>query len=306
MVLHIMEQAKLDFDDLNAFFVVAESGSFARAAERLETSKSIISRRVARLETTLSTRLLQRTARGAHLTEAGALYYEQARQAMSQLEFAAESLIESTADLSGPIRLTAPVFFGREYLEPVLAEFVKHYPNIELDVDFSDDKLDLHSEGLDIAIRVGHLNDSSLTVRRLCQSGRVVVASPAYLAQMPPLHTPQDLDKHVVLHYNGTHTQDLWRYRHAGGTHSLKIRPHLRSNSASMLLSAVKAGVGVMVMPVYITGAAIQSGEVEVVLGDYDWGLTEISLILPHGKNTTRRVRSLVDFLLLKFHNKFS
>ena len=301
-----MEQSRLDFDDLNAFFVVAETGSFARAAERLESSKSLVSRRVARLEATLSTRLLQRTARGTHLTEAGALYYEQSRQAMSQLEFAGETLIGATNDLSGPIRFTGPVFFGREYLEPVLAEFVKHYPNIELDVDFSDDKLDLNSVGLDIAVRVGKLIDSSLTTRRLCESGRVVVASPAYLAQMPPIHTPQDLDKHVVLHYNGTHTQDLWRYRHNGRTHSLKIRPHLRSNSASMLLSAVKAGVGVMVMPVYIAGAAIQSGEVEIVLGDYDWGLTEISLILPHGKNTTRRVRSLVDFLLLKFHNKFS
>ena len=306
MVLHIMEQSRLDFDDLNAFFVVAESGSFARASERLESSKSIISRRVARLETTLSTRLLQRTARGTHLTEAGALYYEQARQAMAQLEYAGENLIASTADLSGPIRFTGPVFFGREYLEPVLAEFVKHYPNIELDVDFSDDKLDLHSEGLDIAVRVGRLNDSSLTARRLCQSGRVVVASPDYLAQMPPIKTPQDLDKHIILHYNGTHTQDLWRYRHEGRSHSLKVKPHLRSNSASMLMSAVRAGVGIMVMPIYVTGSAIQSGEVEVVLSDYDWGMTEISLILPHGKNTTRRVRSLVDFLLLKFHNRFS
>lgn len=145
-----MEQLRLDFDDLSAFFVVAETGSFARAAERLESSKSIISRRVARLEATLSTRLLQRTARGAHLTEAGTLYYEQARRAMSQLEFAGENLIEATNDLSGPIRLTGPVFFGREYLEPVLAEFVNHYPNIELDVDFSDEKLNLHTEGLDI------------------------------------------------------------------------------------------------------------------------------------------------------------
>jgi DNA-binding transcriptional LysR family regulator len=301
-----MEQIRLDFDDLKAFFLVAETGSFARAAERLETSKSIISRRVARLETTLSARLLHRTARGTHLTEGGTLYYEQARQAMSQLEFAGENLAESNADLSGPIRLTGPVFFGHEYLEPVLAEFARQYPKIELDVDFSDDKLDLHSEGLDIAVRVGQLSDSNLTVRRLCQSGRVVVASPAYLAQMPPLQSPADLDQHIILHYNGTHTQDLWRYRHNGRTHSLKLRPHLRSNSPGMLLSAVKAGVGIMVMPVYVAGAAIQSGEVEEVLADYDWGLTEISLILPHGKNTTRRVRSLVDFLLLKFHNKFS
>jgi len=301
-----MERSHLDLDDLRAFFLVAETGSFARTAERLESSKSIVSRRVARLETTLSTQLLHRTARGTHLTEAGAQYYQQARQAMTQLECAGENLIESTSDLSGTIRFTGPVFFGREYLAPVLAEFVKYYPNIHLDVDFSDEKLDLTAEGFDLAVRVGQLEDSSLIVRRLCHSGRVVVASPDYLADRPPIIVPEDLDQHVLLHYNGTHTQDLWLYRHEGQSHSLKISPHMRSNSAAMLMSAVKAGVGVMVMPIYVTGAAIQAGEVEVVLGDYDWGTAEISLILPAGRTVTRRVRSLVDFLLLKFHNKFA
>lgn len=301
-----MEQTRFDLNDLHAFFIVAETGSFARAAERQETSKSIISRRVARLEASLSTRLLHRTARGTYLTEAGTLYYEQARQAVSQLEVAAENLIESTADLSGPIRFTGPIVFGRDYLEPVLAEFVGLYPGIELDVYFSDEKLDLTGEGFDIAVRVGKLNDSSLTVRRLCQSGRVVVASPDYLKHMPPIRTPEDLQKHVLLHYNGTHTQDLWQYRHQDKSFSLKIRPHLRSNSASMLMSAVRAGIGVMVMPVYVAAGAIQSGGVKVVLADYDWGINEISLILPQGRNVPRRVRSLVDFLTQKFHNKFS
>ncbi|MDV6329384.1 LysR family transcriptional regulator [Asticcacaulis sp. 201] len=300
-----MEQQRLDFDDLQAFFLVAETGSFARTAQRLESSKSIISRRVARLEAMLSAKLLQRTARGTHLTEAGTIYYEQARQAMTQLECAAESLIEATTDLAGPIRFTGPVSFGRDYLAPVLAEFVTHYPRIELDIDFSDEKVDLIGDGFDLAVRVGAMDDSSLTARRLCQSGRVVVASPAYLASHPPISCPQDLDDHVVLHYNGVHTQDLWRYTYRGETHSLKVRPHMRSNSPNMLMAAVKAGVGVMVMPVYIAGSAIQSGEVDIVLGDYDWGLTDVSLILPQGRNTTRRVRSLVDFLVLKFHNKF-
>lgn len=300
-----MEQARLDFDDLQAFFLVAETGSFARAAQRMESSKSIISRRVARLEATLATKLLQRTARGTHMTEAGASYYEQARQAMTQLECAAENLIETTADLAGPIRFTGPVSFGRDYLGPALAEFAQHYPRIELDIDFSDEKVDLISEGFDLAVRVGELGDSSLTVRRLCHSGRVVVASPDYLAAHPPIITPADLDQHVLLHYNGSQTQDLWRYIYQGEIHSLKIKPHMRSNSAAMLMSAVKAGVGVMIMPVYITGAAIQSGEVEIVLPDYDWGVAEISLILPQGRNATKRVRSLVDFLVLKFHNKF-
>ncbi|WP_349319364.1 LysR family transcriptional regulator [Asticcacaulis sp. MM231] len=300
-----MERARLDFDDLQAFFLVAETGSFARAAQRMESSKSIISRRVARLEATLLTKLLQRTARGTHLTEAGANYYEQARQAVTQLECAAENLIETTADLAGPIRFTGPVSFGYHYLAPVLAAFAQQYPRIELDIEFSDETTDLIGGGFDLAVRVGELGDLSLTVRRLCHSGRVVVASPDYLASHPPIVTPADLNQHVLLHYNGSQTQDLWRYSYQGETHSLKIKPHMRSNSAAMLMSAVKAGVGVMVMPVYITDAALQSGDVQVVLPDYDWGVAEISLILPQGRNATKRVRSLVDFLVQKFHNKF-
>ena len=301
-----MEQSRIDFDDLQAFFLVAETGSFARAAQRLDSSKSIISRRVARLEATLSALLLQRTARGTRLTEAGQIYYDQARDAMTQLEIAAESVSEIVTDISGAIRITGPVFFGGEYLVPVLTEFATHYPNIELLVDLIDEKVDLISEGYDIAVRVGHLPDSSLTARQLCQSKRVLVASPDYLARMPPIRTPEDLSEHHVLHYNGLVTQDLWRYHVKGEALTIPIRPRLRSNNAYMLMSWVKAGLGLTVLPVYITGVALQSGEVEMVLSDHDWGLTPVSMVLPQGRNTTRRVRTLTDFLVLKFQNRFA
>jgi len=306
MVLHKMEQVRIDFDDLHAFFLVVETGSFAKAAQRLESSKSLISRRVARLEDTLSAQLLQRSARGALLTEAGQAYYADARRAVTQLESAAENLSETNSDISGPIRMTGPVYFGSEYLTPALAEFAKLYPDIELCVDYIDEKVDLIRAGYDLAVRVGHLPDSSLTSRRLCQSRRVLVASRAYLETHAPILEPADLEAHKIIHYNGLNTQDLWRYNDDAGTHNLPIRPHLRSNNAYMLMEAVRAGLGLTVLPIYIVGRYVQSGEADIVLDNYDWGVTPVHLLMPPGRSPTRRLRTLSDFLALRFRNKFA
>ena len=303
MVLHIMEQSRLDLDDLRAFFLVAETGSFAKAAQRLDSSKSIVSRRIARLENSLSALLLQRSARGTYLTEAGQSYYEDARAAMLQLECAAENISQAAADISGSIRITAPVFFGSEYLAPALSEFVLQYPNVELQVNFSDDKVDLLTDVYDIAVRLGNLADSSLASRRLCQSKRVIVGSPGYLAKHPPITHPEDLRDHAIVHYNGINTQEIWRYEVNGEAKALRITPRFRSNSATMLMTAAKNGLGLTLLPIFVTGRYLQSGEVEIVLPDQDWGETPVTLLLPQGRAATRRVRSLVDFLVLRFHN---
>lgn len=306
MVLHKMEQARIDFDDLHAFFRVAETGSFAKAAQRLESSKSLISRRVARLEETLNAQLLQRSARGALLTEAGQTYYEEARAAMAQLECAAESLSGSVGDISGQIRLTGPVFFGSEYLTPALGEFARLYPNVELCIDYIDEKVDLIREGYDLAVRVGALPDSSMTSRLLCQSRRIIAASRGYLDTHPPILEPEDLGGQTILHYNGVNAQDLWRYQAEGEERAVAIRPHLRSNNAYMLMEGVRAGLGLTLLPVYIVGRYIQSGEADTVLDNYDWGVTPVHILMPPGRAPTRRVRTLIDFLALRFRNKFA
>lgn len=299
-----MQPGGVDLDDLKAFFLVAETGSFARAAQRLESSKSIVSRRVARLENLLAAQLLQRTAQGTHLTEAGQLYYEQARAAVVQLECAAENLAESVHEISGAIRVTVPIYFGAKYLAPVFCDFMQLYPRIDLEVHLSDEKIDIARSGFDIAVRTGHLPDSSLTYRPLCESRRVAVASPEYLRSQPPITKPEDLSQHRILHYNSLHTQDLWRYHLGGAMYQLEITPHLRSNSATMLMTAVCAGIGVTMMPVYVAGQAIQSGTAEEVLKDVDWGMSPISLLTPSGRGTTKRVRTLLDFLALRFNSR--
>lgn len=298
-----MEQSRLDFDDLRAFFLVAETGSFARAAQRLDSSKSIVSRRVARLEGTLSTPLLHRTSRGTHLTEAGQVYYDEARAALNQLEHAADAISQTTATLSGAIRLTAPVFFGSEYLAPLLSDFAMRHPKVELQIDFRDEKVDLLTDQYDIAIRLGQLSDSSLPSRRLCQSKRVAVASPGYLAQHPSIRRPEDIRHHAIVHYTGVNTQEIWRYEVQGEVKALKISPRFRSNSAAMLTSAAKAGVGLTLLPLFVVGRYVASGELEIVLPDQDWGATPVTVLLPQGRGTTRRVRALVDFLIQHLAN---
>ncbi len=296
-----MEQSRLDLEDLKAFFLVAEMGSFARAAQRLDTSKSIVSRRVAALERTLSAQLLQRTARGTHLTELGQTYYDQAKAAVAQLEYAAESVTEAITDISGPIRVTGPVYFGANYLAQALGDFARQHPRIQFDINFSDDKIDIVNEGYDIAVRLGHLPDSTLPSRLLCQSRRVLVASPDYLEQNPPISRPEDLAHHRIVHYNGINTQDLWRYRLDGEEHAFRITPHLRSNSAAMLMEAVAAGLGLTLLPIFVTGPSIEAGKARSLLDNYDWGMTPVTLLLPQGRNATRRVRALVDFLVAYF-----
>lgn len=299
-----MEQSGLDLDDLRAFFLVAETGSFAKAAHRLDSSKSIVSRRVARLETVLAAQLLQRSARGTLLTDAGQLYYEQAREALTQLECAAENLNESVHDISGTIRLTGPVYFGASYLAPALCDFMTLYPRVELEVVFNDEKVDLIREGFDLGIRLGQLPDSSMSMRTLISSKRMLVASPAYLANNPPIRRPEDLSDHKLLHYTGIITNDLWRYSLGDESQQLKIVPHMRANSAAMLMAGVVGGVGLTVLPVFVTGPYLQSGEVREVLPEYDWGVTPVTLLMPQGRSMPKRVRTLIDFLLLRFNNR--
>lgn len=303
-MLRILEHSHLDLDDLRAFFVVAETGSFARAAQRLDTSKSILSRRVARLEEMLGARLLQRSARGTLLTEPGQIYCNEAKAAVAQLECAAENLSQAVGEVSGPIRLTGPMYFGTEYLTPALCDFSTQYPGIELEVDFSDEKIDITREGFDIAVRTGYLPNSSLSLRRLCSSRRMVVASPAYLASHPRITQPEDLGQHRIVHYNGLNTQDIWRYDRDGHRHNLKVKPCLRSNSGELMMQAVAAGLGVTALPFYVTGAALKAGTVVEILTDWDWGTSPISLLMPPGRGTTRRVKALADFLVTRFQNQ--
>ena len=294
----------LEFADLRAFFLVAETGSFTRAAQRMEAAKSIVSRRVARLEEALSARLLQRTPTGTVLTEEGQLYYEQAHAAMQQLDSAAEALNSSVQEVAGAIRVTMPIYFGATFLAPVFAAFMAEHPRVELEIQTSDEKVDIAREGFDIAVRTGHLSDSAMIARPLCHSRRTLVASPTYLKTTAAIHKPEDLIGHRILHYSSLYPQELWRYHVGDQIVQLRLTPFLRSNSATVLMAAVTAGQGLTVLPSYVTESAIAAGTAVEVLPEVNWGTSPITLLTPPGRKLTRRVRVLIDFLVARFSSR--
>ncbi|MGZ3304876.1 MAG: LysR family transcriptional regulator, partial [Asticcacaulis sp.] len=267
----------LDLGDLRAFLMVAETGSFARAARRMEQSKAVVSRRVARLEGQLSALLLQRTSSGALLTESGQTFYEETQAGLSQLQFATESLSDSITEIAGNVRVTVPIYFGAHYLSGLFCDFMHAYPGVDLEVHLSDEKVDLVRSGFDLAVRTGHLRDSSLVHRSLATYRRALVASPDYVASHPAITSPQDLQDHRILHYNTLVPQELWRYHVGDVTHQFAVTPYLRSNSGTVLMSAVTAGLGLTVLPVYITGHYVASGKAVEVLADIDWGITPVT-----------------------------
>ena len=292
-----MERSSTDLVDVLAFVRVAETGSFARAAERMGLSKPVLSRRVARLERQLGARLLTRNARGAQPTDIGSAYYARAANILAELEAAEEVVAEAMTQVAGPIRLTAPLSFGIRHLAAALSEFAAAYPKVELDIVLEDRTVDLVEGGYDLAVRIGQLRDSALIARRIAPMRRVVVASADYLARRGRPQTPADLAGHDVLLY----AYDQWRFRVNGDWETVRVSPVLRSNNGDMLLAAAAAGLGVAMLPTFIAGPALEAGTVEPLLLDFPWEEGALHAVMPPGRATTARVRALVDFLIARF-----
>jgi len=292
-----MERSAPDLVDVLAFVRVVETGSFARAAERMGTSKPALSRRVARLEEHLGARLLTRTARGAQATDIGQAYYERAAAILADLEAAQEVVAEAVTQVAGPIRLSAPLSFGIAYLAPALADFALAHPAVELDIEFEDRTVDLVGGGYDVAVRIGRLADSALIARRIAPVRKTVVAGPSYLAAHGRPERPADLAGHAILVYGN----EQWRFRVGERWESVRVQPRMRTNNGEMLRAAAQAGLGICMLPSFIAAPAIEDGSVEVILRDFPLEEGALHAVMPPGRATTARVRALVDFLVARF-----
>jgi DNA-binding transcriptional LysR family regulator len=292
-----MERSSVDLLDVLAFVRVVETGAFSRAAERMGMSKSILSRRVKRLEEQLGARLLTRSAQGALPTDVGQAYYERAANILVELEAAEEVVAEAVTQVAGPIRLSAPLSFGVQYLAPALAEFARDHPRVELDISFDDRNVDLIAGGFDLAVRIGSLPDSSLVARRIAPVRKVPVASPFYLeARGRPDH-PRDLAGHDILLYGN----EQWRFRVGKGWEHARGRPRLRADNGEMLRAAAVAGLGICILPSFIAASAFENGTLVPILTDYPLEEGGLHAVMPPGRATTARVRALVDFLAGRF-----
>jgi DNA-binding transcriptional LysR family regulator len=286
-----------DLLDVLAFVRVVETGSFARAAERMGLSKPVLSRRVARLEERLGARLLTRTARGAQPTQVGQAYYERAAAILADLEAAQEVVAEAVTQVAGPIRLSAPLSFGTAHLAPALAEFAGLHPAVELDIELEDRNVDLVGGGYDLAVRIGRLADSALVARRIAPVRKHAIASPAYLEAHRRPERPADLAGHQALVYGN----EQWRFRVGARWEMVRVRPRLRTNNGEMLLAAAQAGLGICLLPRFIAAPAIGDGSVEVILPDFPLEEGALHAVMPPGRAVTARVRALVDFLVGRF-----
>jgi DNA-binding transcriptional LysR family regulator len=297
MVLRDMEHSSVDLLDVLAFVRVTETGAFSRAAERMGMSKSIVSRRIARLEEQLGARLLTRSASGAQPTAAGQAYYERASNILCELDAAKEVVADAVTQVAGPIRLTAPLSFGVGHLAPALADFAVGHPRVELDISFEDRTVDLVAGGFDLAVRLGTLEDSALIARRIAPSRRVLVGSPAYLdARGRPEH-PRELAAHDHLVYGN----EQWRFRVGSRWENVRLRPRLRADNGEMLREAATAGLGLCVLPTFIASAALQSGALLPLLRDFPMPEAGLHILMPPGRAVTARVRALSDFLAARF-----
>ena len=286
----------LDVEDLRTFVTVADAGGVTAAARRLGLSKSIVSRRLVRLEQELGVQLLSRSTRGAVLTEAGATFREHAARVAAELDAAREAL-SPEGELRGLLRVAAPLTFGPTHVAPVLAELAHRHPQLRIHAAYSDRFVDLIGEGFDAAVRLGYLPDSNLVARRIAPMRAKLVASPAYLEAHGTPRTPEDLPNHEAL-MQGTET---WRLARNGKTIGVHVHGRFKADNGAALAAAALAGLGIAALPDFLIDAPIAAGALVPLLNDFPPPEAGLYVVRPPGDYPPRKVRALIDILVERF-----
>lgn len=287
-----------DLEAWAIFAKVAEAGSFARAAEELQLSQATVSKAITRLETRIGTSLFHRTSRRMSLTAAGEAALERAARILDEGEAVEAEVADRSAALRGLIRLAAPMSFGVSRLAPLLPEFMQTHPDVELDIQLSDQMVDLVAERFDMALRISTLADSSLRARQLCQVRILLVGSPAYFeAHGRPTH-PRDLVQHRGFQYSYTRSGNTWRFRHPRhGEFAQTVPRQLQANNAEIFDAALQAGLGLALQPEFLVWEQLRDGQLQTALDDWKVEPLSLSIITPPGLHRPARVQALIDYL---------
>lgn len=285
-----------DLEAWAIFAAVAEHRSFSGAADAIGLSKATVSKAITRLEANLSTSLFHRTSRRLALTDAGRSLADHAQRIVAEARAAEEAARDASSAPAGRVRLAAPMSFGIANVAPLVAEFLRKHPGVEIELHLSDARVDIVAEGYDVALRIGDLADSSLRARRLCGIETHIVAAPAYLAAAGVPGGPADLAHHRLLGYSNV--TGPWRFRKPGEA-EVSVRPHgpLIANSGDALVPALLAGLGIARLPGFIVGPHLATGALVAILREWTPPPIGLHLITPPSPLRPARVEALITFL---------
>ena len=287
-------------EGIAAFVAVVEAGSVSEAARRLRLSKSVVSERLAELEKSLGGMLLHRTTRKLTLTEDGTVFLERAARIVREIEEAAADMAERRGTLSGPIRIAAPVTFGRMHLGPALYPFLAEHPEIEMTLDIDDRRVDAASEGYDAVIRNGPIADSRLVAWKLAHSRRMLCASPDYLRRNGRPSSLTDLNSHRGIFYTNRGVAD-WRFQTPEGAIVVRAKLALGMNNGDMLRDAAIAGLGIALLPAFIAGPVVRDGLLAEIDVSHRPEAEFIYMAHPEGRNPSAKLRAIADHLKKTF-----
>ena len=291
---------------IQLFIRIVETGSFSRASVDLGVTQPTATKHVAALEAKLGARLLNRNTRGVSATEIGALYYEKCKAIQHDLEEADNLAALLQQQVGGQLRVSTSVGFGRRVLTPLMLAFMREHPGLSIDMRFDDRYVDLVQQGVDVALRMGTLADSTLGARWLGRNPWLLVASPDHLRDHGRPTVPADVAGHACLVYSSVQGDDRWHFTGPGGrAETVPVRGRLRSNNLSVILAAARAGMGLAILPWYVAWRSVQDGAVVPLLEEFALPAQEIHAVFPSPKRVPSKVSTFIGFLQQHFTDRW-
>ncbi|NWA25151.1 LysR family transcriptional regulator [Pseudomonas gingeri] len=285
-------------DCMRAFVATVGANGFAAAARAMDVPRSKVSKQIQALEEAIGVQLLQRTTRSLHLTEAGAEYYEAARELLASLDETEQRARDGVGELRGVLRVNAPMSFGLRRLGPLIPLFYQQHPNVELQLVLSDQQVDPVRGGFDVTLRIASLPDSSMVARLLAPAPRIMVASPAYLARAGTPRTPKDLTTHQCLNYGYLQSGVSLQLSNGKETQRVNVTGPLHANNGDLLAQAAQAGMGIALLPDFIVEDALAAGTLVPVLCEWQAPAISINAVYPSARRVPQKTRAFIEFLV--------
>lgn len=294
------------FSEIQAFVAVAQSQSFARAAERLGVDPPNVSRIVSRLEARVALRLLNRTTRSVSLTSAGVGYLEYCVKMLADFEAAQEFISSERDGLAGQVRITIPMTFGLTRLGPILCAFSRVHPKVQVDTVITDDVLDLTAQRIDVAIRIGASIDRNLHSRLLTRTERILCASPAYIATNGMPQSPSELIDHQCLVFSGRQHAEVWALKNGNAAATIHVNPVISANNSLLLRQLALSDMGIAPIAQYVVESALADGSLVRVLSPWTLGTLDICAVYLSSKNLSPKVRAFIDFCAISMSDSIA